>query len=353
VSSPDTGGRGADLLVFGEPWGRWPSSSQALIAEALRRGRRALWVETPARFPSALSDLRRAARRFSPPPPPPGGLVRLVLPVPPLTGAAAPPLEALAASRVRRALAHAGLRPSSALVVLPTAAATAHRLGLPLRWYRADDFACWPGQPLDAIRRGEAILASAPVAAPAVHLLPNGAGRALLLPHGADPVPPPPPPRGPPTAAYAGLIDDRLDLELLAALLDAMPALHLELTGPVRVAVPFAAHPRVRMAPPVPAAEVPARLAAAHVLLLPYRRGPLGDSLAPLKLPLCLSLPRPVVATAIPGSIGAHYRGDGPDFVAGVRAALSSPLPSPIPQPSWGTQAARLLDWLDALPDAR
>ena len=50
----------ADLVIFGEDWGRHPTSSQALAAE-LARDRRVLWVNSVGLRRPRLSDAGRVA----------------------------------------------------------------------------------------------------------------------------------------------------------------------------------------------------------------------------------------------------------------------------------------------------
>ncbi len=163
-----------------------------------------------------------------------------------------------------------------------------------------------------------------------------------------------------PRLLFAGLIDERLDYELLVSTLDALPAAQLVLVGPCALpARRLPRHPRLVIRPAVGLDELPRWLHAADVLLLPYRRTPLGDSLAPLKLRECIATGVPVVATAIPEAVGLGQDlvriGDGVDFADAVRAALGEPATAratrarALLDETWDDRAARLLDGMARL----
>ena len=415
-----------ELVVFAEAFGRHPSSIQHLVRAMARLepGLRVLWVELPQRSPQfALRDFGRAVQRLGAMR---GGrvagggastasdLVRLAPPALPWRSPA--PLARLsdrvATVFVRRALQRHGFVAPAGIVVLPAAAGVAVALGLrPLVFYRADDFALWPGVDPAAVRRDEAsLLARAElVVAPAAHLLPRGARRELLLPHAIDPIfvagtevasrARSREDAGPPTSAafaapladplrptvgavsglsvkaafaapladlprprllFAGLIDDRLDFDLLVSTLDALPAAQLVLLGPCALpARRLPRHPRLVIRPAVGLDELPRWLHAAEVLLLPYRRTPLGNSLAPLKLRECIATGVPVVATALPEAVGLGRDlvriGDGSFFTDAVRDALREPAAAraarahALAAETWDDRAARLLEALTRL----
>lgn len=144
------------------------------------------------------------------------------------------------------------------------------------------------------------------------------------------------PPR--PFAVYVGVIEDRVDLELLIAVAED---LHPDV--PVVVAGPANAQDAARLAVsraiwlgPVDSRWVPGLLRAAHVGLLPHRVGPFTESMDPMKLLEYLASGLRVVSTPL----SAARRSDrvvsaasAPEFVRAVRdlAALdrlASPDPS-------------------------
>ena len=330
---------GSPFVVFSDDWGRWPSSSQHLLRH-IARSREVLWVETVGmRLPRLRpSDLRRTVgkvrswtgrdveRPWCEPPP---GLTRFAPPMHPWFG------NRLAASINDRLLARAVRgrlgAPPILFISVPVAAGQVGRLGESLSvYYRVDDFTLWPGYAARTIaarerlmlERVDALVCAGPQLAPA------GFDRPLLqLDHGVDvdhfaaggPRPASLP--AGPILLFAGRIDERLDQGLLSRLPGTVVLLG-------RATVPI--DDRLLHLPEVPYAELPAWLAAADVLLLPYRRNAQTDSIQPLKLWEYLVAGPPIAATGVPEI--ARLAGDsidlgeGPDgFAEAVRAALARP----------------------------
>lgn len=96
---------------------------------------------------------------------------------------------------------------------------------------------------------------------------------------------PPPRRRAPGTplrAAYFGTVSSWIDFDALVAALAALPALTIDLVGPVEARVP--SHARLRTVGPVAHERLASLAAAADVLLVPFRRTPLVDSVDPVKM---------------------------------------------------------------------
>jgi glycosyltransferase involved in cell wall biosynthesis len=100
---------------------------------------------------------------------------------------------------------------------------------------------------------------------------------------------------------YAGAIYEWLDEDLIAAVAERRPDLEFRVVGPPRRPLRrLAALDNVSLPGPVPAAEVPAEIAAAQLCMIPFRSGPLIEATDPLKLYEALICGRPVLATRLP-----------------------------------------------------
>ncbi len=135
-----------------------------------------------------------------------------------------------------------------------------------------------------------------------------------------------------PVFGYAGVIDERIDVELVTALADAFPNGHVVLVGPV-----FKLDPRrlphranVHLTGAVPYDALPSWLAGFDVALMPFARNRATELISPTKTLEYFAARRPVVSTPIADVVAefsdAAYVADGPEaFVAAVRAALDAP----------------------------
>ncbi len=129
------------------------------------------------------------------------------------------------------------------------------------------------------------------------HLLPSGvepehfaAARALRRP------------RSRPVAGYVGVIDERLDLELVADLAAALPDWDIQMVGPVvkidATSLPRA--PNLSYPGAKPYAELPAVLAGFDVALMPFALNAATRSISPTKSLEYLAAGLPVVSTRVP-----------------------------------------------------
>src|SRR5690606_38771184 len=99
-----------------------------------------------------------------------------------------------------------------------------------------------------------------------------------------------------PRIGYFGLIDERSDQELIAALAERMPDHSFVLAGPVATAVQrLAALRNVHFTGAIPYAELPALAHGLDVLFLPYGLNAFTRTLSPLKLLEYLATGKPVV----------------------------------------------------------
>jgi UDP-galactopyranose mutase len=111
-----------------------------------------------------------------------------------------------------------------------------------------------------------------------------------------------------PRLGFYGVIDERMDLELLAALCDARPEWSIEIVGPVAKIDPAELPVRANLtySGPVSYADLPARLAAWDVALMPFAINESTRFISPTKTPEYLAGGRPVVSVPIV-DVARHY----------------------------------------------
>ncbi len=137
-----------------------------------------------------------------------------------------------------------------------------------------------------------------------------------------------------PRLGFFGVLDERLDIDLIAAIAAMRPDWHLVFVGPV-VKIDPAKLPRlpnVHYLGSKEYAELPAYISGWDVALLPFARNEATRFISPTKTPEYLAAGRPVVSTSIRdvvrpyGDRGLARIADTPaDFVAAVAAALIEP----------------------------
>ncbi len=148
-----------------------------------------------------------------------------------------------------------------------------------------------------------------------------------------------------PRLGFYGVIDERLDIELLAALADAHPEWTLVMVGPVVKIDPATLPRRPNLIYPGGAAyeELPAWLAGWDVALMPFAINDSTRFISPTKTPEYLAGGRPVVSTAIADVRRGYGAMEGvcvadthADFIAGCERALVLRPASPSdPAPAW------------------
>ncbi|XXY53037.1 glycosyltransferase family 1 protein [Sorangium sp. So ce269] len=169
---------------------------------------------------------------------------------------------------------------------------------------------------------------------PSVHALPSSVdvahfARARSAPR-AEPADQAAIPR--PRLGFFGVLDERMDLELIAAVAALRPAWQIVLVGPVAKIDPatLPRAPNIHVLGQKRYEELPAYLAGWDVALLPFARNEATRFISPTKTPEYLAGGKPVVSTSIRdvvqpyGEIGLARIADAPgDFVAAVEAALA------------------------------
>ena len=163
-----------------------------------------------------------------------------------------------------------------------------------------------------------------------------------------QPAPPELSGRDHPLLGFYGVIDERLDLDLVAALADARPAWTLALIGPV-VKIDEADLPRrpnIVYAGKQAYEDLPSFLASFDVAILPFALNEATRFISPTKTLEYLAGEKPVVSTPVPDVIDLYSRvveiAATPDaFIAAVERLLAE---SPEHQARRRTEAATILD---------
>ena len=137
-----------------------------------------------------------------------------------------------------------------------------------------------------------------------------------------------------PRLGFFGVIDERLDVPLLAESAALRPDWHFVLVGPV-VKIDPSTLPRpgnIHYLGSKSYAELPAYIAGWDVALLPFARNEATRYISPTKTPEYLAAGKPVVSTAIRdvvhpyGNMGLARIADTPrEFVAAIEDALAEP----------------------------
>jgi UDP-galactopyranose mutase len=125
---------------------------------------------------------------------------------------------------------------------------------------------------------------------------------------GADVHPELAPYRGGPVFGYVGVIDERIDLELVAALAEAYPGATVAMVGP-RAKISDAALPRranIAYLGKREYEELPALLAGFDVALMPFALNEHTENISPTKTLEYLAAGLPVVSTAVPDVVADH-----------------------------------------------
>ncbi len=137
-------------------------------------------------------------------------------------------------------------------------------------------------------------------------------------------------PREVPVAGYVGVIDERLDLRLLADLAAALPDWRIEMVGPVTKieAADLPSAPNLAYLGMRPYSELPQVMAGFDVALMPFALNEATRSISPTKTLEYLAAGLPVVSTRVPDVVAdhgevVHLVDDGAEAAAGCRHVLS------------------------------
>jgi glycosyltransferase involved in cell wall biosynthesis len=374
----------ADLIVFGEDWGRHPSSTQHLV-KRLAADRRVVWVNSIGlRRPRlGFADLKRIVQKLraalvgrS------GGPVERE-PVPPNLSVVAPlalpwpgnPVAAwlnrrLVGRQVRRVMAARGIVRPVLWASLPTVVDLMGAFGERATvYYCGDDFAHLAGVDHEPVTRAETRLAAKAdrilAASPALAAK-FPAAKTLMLPHGADialfaePAPRASDlPEGP-VAGFYGSLSTWLDQDLLAETARRLPGWTFLVIGEARVPVErLASVANIRLIGPRPHSALPGYSQHWQVSLLPFIDNAQIRASNPLKLREYLATGRSIVSTPFPAlDAYADLISIAPD-AAGFVAALEQSLHEPdarraerrdrVRSETWEARAAQVATLIDGL----
>ncbi len=377
---------GHELIVFGPDWNRHPSTGQHLTRCFLENSK-VIWVETVGLRKPALNlhDIRRSTqkitdflsgRRGKATPDHPNLRV-LSPPTLPFTGSAIiRRFNRWSVSRaVRKQAALLGFRRPALMVCAPSHASYIGHLGEAASIYlNMDDYALWPGMDAahiarmeaETIRRVDAVVAVSDHLArrfassgKPIHVISQG----VDLPHFSSV--PKRPSGGPFEVVFFGMLDDRLDQDLLVMAASSMPEAVFRLMGPAASDVSrLCAQPNIRVEKPVSYSALPAAVASADAFILPFVINELTVSCTPLKLKEYLACGRPVVSTALPESLAwqdvVHVGKDHADFIRLLTAVSQGDLTldaakvtARLQNESWQAKATELAGMIQRLRSAR
>jgi UDP-galactopyranose mutase len=132
-----------------------------------------------------------------------------------------------------------------------------------------------------------------------------------------------------PRLGYFGVIDERIDLPLLAALADAEPNWQITMVGPVVKIDPstLPQRPNIHYFGQQPYTALPDFLRGWDACLLPFARNPATEFISPTKTLEYMAADKPIVGTPItdvaePYGHIVYLGNDAPSFIAACRAAL-------------------------------
>lgn len=371
---------GFELVVLSlEPWDEVWRRNQYLIDGLLRRdaATRVLFVEPPRdRLHDFVTHRRlgrgaglRTATGY-------GGRLCLLQPTKLLPRLAGPAADALIRREVTRAIRRIGLQHPILWINDAHGAGLVHRSGAPALYDITDDWlaAARPARELRRLRRDERLLleqcSEVVVCSPALAAS-RGAQRPVrLIPNAVDvgryrrPAERPPDlPEG--AVVYLGTLhEDRLDVDLVVrtARLLQQAGSALVLIGPDALSASSRnalVDAGAGIAGPRPAAQVPAYLQHAQVLVVPHVVDPFTDSLDPIKRYEYLAVGRPIVATPVAGFLGGDAEGitivPAPEFPEAVVAATRQvhPVVRAHPVADWSDRVADMAQVLENLTRAQ
>ena len=320
--------RDQSFVVFSDDWGRHPSSCQHLFRRIALENR-VLWVNTiGTRTPSlSRADFTRAAEKVrewtrgsagsgEPGPDEPVEILRpFMTPFDRWLGFRK--LNAkLLRDAVGKTLALRGDRDPILVTTIPNAAGLVGHLGEAASiYYCVDEFSEWPGadrktmldMEAELLRGVDLVVAASETlfeAKSALH------PRVRLLRHGVDwgrfqggggQAPAELTEMNGPVVGFTGLVDERINVPLVAACAASLPEVTFVFVGPRQLGPGELDSARnIRFVGAVPYADVPAVVASFDVAMLPYVESSLTERINPLKLREFLASGVPVVATPIP-----------------------------------------------------
>lgn len=347
------------FLVFSDDWGRHPSSCQHLVRHMLDQ-HEVTWVNTigmrPPRFDKTTflrvcDKAKHWLNRNAPETESKTGSLRS--PAPTVLNPKMWPWFTRRWDRhincqlLKRQLIRHVHAETIAITTIPIVCDLMKQLSVQ-KWvyYCVDDFSEWPGLDQKTMRvMEEQVVKNADILISASLSLQTRLQRmgrdSLLLTHGVDTVywKAPENPELPvclknlegPFYIFWGVIDQRLDLDYLAALNHALDLGSIILIGPQQNPPPGIFNlSRVHVLPALALNQLPAVGASAQVLIMPYVDKPVTRAMQPLKLLEYLATEKPVVVRDLPATRSwndaLHLARTANEFVSQVLAASHSNL---------------------------
>lgn len=349
--------KGRNLIVLSDDWGRHPFSCEHIIKRFLPYNR-IMWVNTigyrtiqinrydfERAYGKIMSWLMNTANRQHASDNGPLVLNPVCIPFGGIHAARV--FNTWSVTRmVRRTAKQYRISDPIVITTLPTAVDFVGNLGETRAvYYCVDDFTQWPGVQGDLmlsmesqlLRKVDLIIATSEKLR---ETRSNGIRPTQLLTHGVDAehfrdIEKTMPNKAvrnlkQPVVAYYGLIDERCDLALVRNLATTMPGVTFLIIGQWRVDPgDLAVFPNVRIIGPVAYNDLPAYLAPANALILPYVINGLADSINPLKLKEYIATGLPVVATPLPEVVKLNkfvsIARENTSFAQSLADALKSP----------------------------
>ena len=316
-----------DFLVFSDDWGEHPSSCQHIFRH-IAKDHRVLWVNTIGmRNPTlSWSDIRKVfvkvskmlGKKRTPAAAEMDANVTVCQPLM-LPGSRSRAVRAFNARSVTRKVSammrSLGMENPIVVTTVPNASEYPELLkGRKVVYYCVDDFSLWPGLEADVVTEMETRLVDRTdciitASETLLQRLSKSGKPTRLLTHGVDlelfstpakyelptlkDIPTP-------RVGFFGLIDGRMDWELLIPLVKRMPEVSFVFAGPVDAsAAELPQLENIHFIGRVEYRELPKFVAGLEALMLPYRTGELSEAISPLKLKEYLATGKPVVSTPI------------------------------------------------------
>jgi glycosyltransferase involved in cell wall biosynthesis len=159
-----------------------------------------------------------------------------------------------------------------------------------------------------------------------------------------------------PVAGYVGVIDERLDRDLVAGLAAALPDWEIRMVGPLAklTSADLPAAPNLVYTGPEPYGRLPEVMAGFDVALMPFAVNDATRSISPTKTLEYLAAGLPVVSTRVPDVVAdfgevVDLRDDARGFAQGCRLGRAAGLDDRLVRPlltwhSWDGIAARMAE---------
>ena len=170
-----------------------------------------------------------------------------------------------------------------------------------------------------------------------------------------------------PVAGYVGVIDERLDLDLVAGLAEALPDWDVRMVGPIAKIQPddLPSAPNLHYPGPQPYDRLPAVMGGFDVALMPFARNEATRAISPTKTLEYLAAGLPVVSTRVADVVACYgtvveLQDDAAGFAGACRRVLHHDLSArdarlrPILEANrWETIAGAMLRLIDATVASR